>query len=229
MALLIGQPITGRAIEQVISPWSPERFASMCDALVWAVSGRQFPGLPAFTTRVNAKDGGIDAEWQVDIPDEGHQLPTPIVGPGWNVFQYKKRDLIAQDRRRVISNLKSSLIGAVSQLVQDDKDGRRPDHYVLFSGVDKSLSWRPSRPSMPRHRRRAWIYFSAHKMLGRTLHRHRSTRLRHDVYQGGAAFLDDDFEGALERWPQGACVFHRPFGVYAKSPRHRGKIHRRLS
>ena len=92
----------------------------MCDALAWVVSGRQCPSLPSFTTRINAKDGGIDAEWQVEVPDTGDPLPTPLIGPGWNVFQYKKRDLIAQDRRRVISNLKSSLTGAVSDLVKNE-------------------------------------------------------------------------------------------------------------
>jgi hypothetical protein len=69
MVLLIGQPINGRDLEQATSPWSPERFASMCDALAWAASGRQGPGLPSFTTRVNAKDGGVDAEWWVQLPD----------------------------------------------------------------------------------------------------------------------------------------------------------------
>src|SRR6266571_1010100 len=112
MVLLIGQPINGRELEQATSPWSPERFASMCDALAWAASGRECPSLPSFTTRVNAKDGGIDAEWSVDLPEGDYPVPTPILGPGRNVFQYKKRDLIAQDRRRVISNLKSSLAGA---------------------------------------------------------------------------------------------------------------------
>jgi len=120
MALLIGRAIDGRELEQVTSPWSPERFASMCDALAWAVSGQQCASLPSFTTRVNAKDGGIDAEWWVELPDDNRPVPTPIVGPGWNVFQYKKRDLIAQDRRRVIANLKSSLTGAVSVLVKND-------------------------------------------------------------------------------------------------------------
>ena len=59
----------------------------MCNDLVWAVSGRQFPELPSFTERVNAADGGIDAEWEVEIADNNNALPTPIVGPGWNVFQ----------------------------------------------------------------------------------------------------------------------------------------------
>src|SRR5262245_10270830 len=109
MALLIGQPIDARELEQATSAWSPERFASMCNDLVWAVSGQHSSRLPSFTERVNAADGGIDAEWEIDLADNGSLLPTPIVGSGWNVFQYKKRDLIAQDRKRIISNVKSSL------------------------------------------------------------------------------------------------------------------------
>jgi len=136
MALLIGEPIDGRELEQFTSPWPPERFASMCDALAWAASGRECTTLPSFTTRVNAKDGGIDAEWWIELPDDGRPLPTPILGPGWNVFQYKKRDLIAQDRRRVVSNLKSSLTGAISDLLKKNKSERFPNRYILFVNVD---------------------------------------------------------------------------------------------
>ena len=41
MALLIGQPMNARDLEQVTSSyslWPPERFAAMCNALAWAVS-----------------------------------------------------------------------------------------------------------------------------------------------------------------------------------------------
>jgi len=138
MALLIGQSINGRELEQETSPWPPERFASLCDALAWAASGRTCPRLPWFTTRVNAKDGGIDAEWSVELPNNDNSVPTPILGPGWNVFQYKKRDLIAQDRRRVISDLKSSLTGSIKELVK--REGRHPDRYVLFVNVDLKSS-----------------------------------------------------------------------------------------
>ena len=134
MPLLIGQAMNGRDLEQATSPWPPERFASMCDALAWAVSGRQCPSLPSFTSQVNAKDGGIDAEWSVELSDDSHPVPKPLLGPGWNVFQYKKRNLIAQDRRRIIANLKSSLTGAVSDVVK--KTQRHPDRYVLFVNVD---------------------------------------------------------------------------------------------
>lgn len=134
MPLMIGQPIDARELEQATSQWSPERFASMCDALVWAASGRRCPGFPSFTMRVNAADGGIDAEWQVELPEDGGGLPTPIVGLGWNVFQYKKRDLLAQDRRRIVSNLKSSLKRAISSLTKERN--RYPSRYILFVNVD---------------------------------------------------------------------------------------------
>jgi len=106
----------------------------MCDALAWAASGRQCSTLPSFTSRVNAADGGIDAEWTLEIPDDGKPVPAPILAPGWNVFQYKKRDLMAKDRSRIISNLKSSVRGAIAEI--ERKFGRTPDHYILFVNVD---------------------------------------------------------------------------------------------
>jgi len=106
----------------------------MCDALAWAASGRQFPTMPSFTSRVNAPDGGIDAEWEIQIPEEEAVIPTPLIGPGWNVFQYKRRDLIAQDRSRIISNLKRDLKGAVADISK--RFNRTPDHYILFVNVD---------------------------------------------------------------------------------------------
>ncbi len=134
MALLIGQAIYARELEQATSQWSPERFASMCNDLVWATSGRQYSTLPRFNARIYAADDGVDAEWDVEIPLDGKGLTAPIVGPGWNVFQYKKRDLIAQDRKRIISNLKSGLKKALANVAK--KKGRYPDRYVLFVNVD---------------------------------------------------------------------------------------------
>ncbi|MBI2998362.1 MAG: ATP-binding protein [Deltaproteobacteria bacterium] len=106
----------------------------MCDALVWAASEHQYPNLPRFTGRIYAADDGIDAEWDVEIPLDDKALPTPIVGAGWNVFQYKKRDLIAQDRRRIVANLKSSLKRAVAALAK--KKAKHPSRYILFVNVD---------------------------------------------------------------------------------------------
>lgn len=134
MPLMIGQPIDARDLEQATSQWSPERFASMCNDVVWAASGRQCPSLPSFTARVNAADGGIDAEWDVPIPQDDRAIPAPILGPGWNVFQYKKRDLLAQDRRRIISKLKSSLNAAIVNIEKEKQ--RYPDRYILFVNID---------------------------------------------------------------------------------------------
>ncbi len=138
MAVPLGKHITGRAVEQETSAWPPEHFASMCDALSWAVSGRVCPSLPRFTTQVNAPDGGVDAEWAVEVKDGSVAVPTPIVGPGWNVFQYKKRDLLAQDKRRIVSGLKSSLKGAIKEVAT--RRGRHPDRYILFVNVGLSVS-----------------------------------------------------------------------------------------
>jgi hypothetical protein len=134
MASLIGQPINARELEQTTSQWSPEHFASMCDALAWAASGKQCSTLPSFTSRVSAPDGGIDADWNIEIPDDGSSIPTPLLGSGWNVFQYKKRDLMAEDRSRIISKLKSSIRGAVAEI--EKKFGRTPNRYILFVNVD---------------------------------------------------------------------------------------------
>ena len=134
MSLFIGQAINGRDLERFTSGWPAERFASMCDSLAWAASGRQFLRLPSFTARVNASDGGIDAEWDIEIPDDGRNIPTPLLGPGWNVFQYKQRDIMARDRARIIANLKSALNGAIADI--HDRSEKAPDRYILFVNID---------------------------------------------------------------------------------------------
>jgi hypothetical protein len=136
MPFLIGQALTGRDVEQETSRWPPERFASMCDALAWAESGRKAPRLPSFTSRVNDSDGGIDSQWDITLPEDVSSLPTPIIGPGWNVFQYKKRDLIARGRSQIVSRLNSVLTGAIGDIYKHS--GRTPDRYVLFVNVDLS-------------------------------------------------------------------------------------------
>ncbi len=137
MALLIGQPISAEELEQVTSAWPPERFATLCNAVAWAASGRAFQELPSFTTRVNVKDGGVDAEWNITIPQGNDPIPTPILGPGWNVFQYKKRDVLADKRRPIITRLRSSLVGALKEI--EENFGKKPDRYVLIVNIDFTL------------------------------------------------------------------------------------------
>jgi hypothetical protein len=133
MSLLIGQTITAEDLEQITSSWPPERFATLCNAVAWAASGRAFQESPSFTSRVNVKDGGIDAEWNIEIPNGSDHLPTPVIGPGWNVFQYKKRDVFAHKRQRIITHLRSSLVGTLKEI--EENFSRKPDRYVFFANI----------------------------------------------------------------------------------------------
>ncbi|MBI4002912.1 MAG: ATP-binding protein [Nitrospira defluvii] len=133
MSLLIGQPISADELEQVTSTWPPERFATLCNTMAWAASGRAFQTFPSFTSRINVKDGGVDAEWTVEILHGNGRIPTPILGPGWNVFQYKQRDVFARKRQPIISNLRSSLNGAIKEVAKNF--GKIPDQYILFVNI----------------------------------------------------------------------------------------------
>jgi len=133
MSLLIGQPISADELEQVTSTWPPERFATLCNTMAWAASGRAFQTFPSFTSRINVKDGGVDAEWTVEIPHDNGRIPTPILGPGWNVFQYKQRDVFARKRQPIISNLRSSLKAAIKEVAKNS--GKIPDQYILFVNI----------------------------------------------------------------------------------------------
>jgi hypothetical protein len=133
MPLLVGQHISPEELERTTSTWPPERFAALCNTVIWAASGRAFQELPSFTTRVNVKDGGIDAEWTIEIPDDHGNTPTPILRPGWNVFQYKKRDVLADKRQPIITRLRSSLVGALKEI--EENFGRKPERYVLFVNI----------------------------------------------------------------------------------------------
>ncbi|MGH7771051.1 MAG: hypothetical protein ACREQA_02295 [Candidatus Binatia bacterium] len=133
MALLIGQPIDANELEKVTSTLPPEQFATLCNTVAWAASARDFQTIPSFTSRVNVKDGGVDAEWRVEIPLDDRHIPTPVLGPGWNVFQYKQRDVFARKRQPTISRLRSSLTGALKEV--EKNFGRKPDRYVLFVNV----------------------------------------------------------------------------------------------
>jgi hypothetical protein len=113
----------------------PRRFPSLCNSLAWAYAKSASASLPSFTERVNVADLGIDAEWDTELPVD-HD--SPLLGPGWNVFQYKQHDVSARGRGRAFSRLKDELRGAVEELHK--RAGRRPERYVLFTNVDLSHS-----------------------------------------------------------------------------------------
>jgi hypothetical protein len=133
MAQLHGRAVTSEEIERLTGrDFGPAGFASMCNAISWASAKKRPSSLPSFTERVNVRDDGVDAEWDADLPEGDYS--SPLLGSGWNVFQYKQRDIAAVGREKQFSKLKSDLKGAVKDLYGKAK--RRPDRYVLFVNLD---------------------------------------------------------------------------------------------
>lgn len=129
-----GKSITAEEIEWIVSrQFNAQTFASLCNSIAWVSAGLRCANLPSFTERVNAKDGGIDAEWHADFPNDNNYA-SPLIGPGWNVYQYKQRDIFAQGRDKTFSNLLAGLKGAIVDL--HHATGRRPNRYVLFINLD---------------------------------------------------------------------------------------------
>jgi hypothetical protein len=56
MALTHGHSITAEEIERLVSrEFTPVKYAALCNAVSWALSGRKCDSLPSFTERVNVK------------------------------------------------------------------------------------------------------------------------------------------------------------------------------
>jgi hypothetical protein len=133
MAQVHGRAVTSEEIEKLTGrDFGPAGFASLCNAISWASAKKRPSSLPSFTERVNVRDDGVDAEWDTELPEDDYS--SPLLGPGWNVFQYKQRDIAALGRERLYSRLKSDLKGAIEDLYGRAK--RRPDRYVLFVNLD---------------------------------------------------------------------------------------------
>ena len=133
MVQVHGRAVTSEKIERLTGrDFGPAGFASMCNAISWASAKKRPSSLPSFTERVNVRDDGVDAEWETQLPEGDYA--SAMLGPGWNVFQYKQRDIVAVGRERLFSKLKSDLQGAVEDLYRKAK--RRPDRYVLFVNLD---------------------------------------------------------------------------------------------
>jgi hypothetical protein len=64
----------------------------------------------------------------------GDDYASTWLGPGWDVFQYKQRDIATMGRGKLFSRLKSDLRSVVKDL--HDKAKQRPDRYVLFVNLD---------------------------------------------------------------------------------------------
>src|ERR1700688_4949040 len=116
MPLLHGRDISADEIEAEIARWSAERFARLCNAIAWALPGltgwRQT--IPVFTERVHVADNGIDAEWErVLAAGEAPTAPEPLLQPGLNVFQYKKRGAGPGNRADIVRGLVAEVRRAV--------------------------------------------------------------------------------------------------------------------
>lgn len=133
-----GRAISAQEFEiEVGRIFSVEQFASLCNAIAWCVGSKAGLVQVSFTERVNVADNGIDAEWTLELPI-ANVKETSIAGPGWNVFQYKKRDITAQDRKSTVTELVSNLKGALKYVTE--KENRQPDRYVLFTNVHLTKS-----------------------------------------------------------------------------------------
>ena len=118
-------------LELVLSGWPDSRFVALCNALVWAYAGRSRAALSvAFTENEKAKDLGVDAA--VELEDD--PVPGPLLNKGWNVFQYKRRNVVS-DKLKSVVQLKKELTGAADpELLEHAKREER----VLFT-MDKGI------------------------------------------------------------------------------------------
>ncbi len=140
LPLLHGTEISADEIEAEIARWSAERFARLCNAVAWASPGlkgwRQT--IPVFTERVHVADNGIDAEWErVLTPGEAPTALEPLLQPGLNVFQYKKRGAGPGNRADIVARLVAEVRGAVVDV--KTRTGKTLASYVLWTNVDLSV------------------------------------------------------------------------------------------
>ena len=136
-SLVHGQCISAEEIERIVSrEFSPQTFVRLCNSVAWASAGKECSSLPSFTESIYVPDGGRDAEWTVEIPPI-HQHSSAFLSSGWNVYQYKHRDVSARNRTEIVSKLKTNLKGALKDLI--DRNKRQPSRYVFFTNLHLTL------------------------------------------------------------------------------------------
>ncbi|MFC1834772.1 hypothetical protein ACFL2Q_08575 [Thermodesulfobacteriota bacterium] len=131
-----GTHIKAKHVEQLVSSHFGDlrEFINLCNSLAWAQQSRTAGSVPSFTERYNVADGGIDAEWMAfDVPEHTANS-APLLIKGWNVFQYKQRDINAAGRKEAFRSLKKDVSIALKNLSGSTK--KRPDGYVLFTNLD---------------------------------------------------------------------------------------------
>ncbi|BAY93755.1 MULTISPECIES: ATP-binding protein [unclassified Tolypothrix] len=136
-SLVHGQPISAEEIERIVSrEFSPQTFVLLCNSIAWASAGKKCYSLPSFTERIYVPDRGRDAEWTVEIAPTQKHL-SAFLSSGWNVYQYKHRDVSARNKAEIFSKLKADLKGALKDFINRNK--RQPNKYVLFINIHLTL------------------------------------------------------------------------------------------
>jgi hypothetical protein len=137
MSLVHGREITGEQVELIIGrEFSVQRFVSMCNAMLWALSRPAGLTQVSLTERVFVADNGVDAELVIDVPPYAPP-PGSLLIPGDSVVQYKQRDLTARDRNRIVGDLRGNLRGAAREV--SERTGRPRNQYLLFTNVSLSI------------------------------------------------------------------------------------------
>lgn len=93
MSLAHGEEIGSKKLEAAVGgpAWDADRFARLCNAIIWTEAGQERSSSLSLTERVFVRDNGIDAELEVDVSQSEFDHSRFLVG-GWNVLQYKKRE-----------------------------------------------------------------------------------------------------------------------------------------
>lgn len=134
MALIHGQRILADEVERITSQFSEKDFVSLFNAIIWGIASKECSSLPSFTEQTKVKDGGIDAEWTNEfIFFNDSSYSSGLVTKGWNVYQFKQRDISPSGRNNVFSQLKSELRGAAYKLYLRTEN--RPSHYIVFTNL----------------------------------------------------------------------------------------------
>jgi hypothetical protein len=127
---VFGQAVTAVDVEHLRADTGPTDFVRVCGALIGHALAERVGAviLPQISKRINAPDGGIDAEYTtpeaLSVPETGG-----LIGPGRTVFQIKYRDVSASRRSAIIQNL-------IEQLRKEFRRvGSRCDRYVLLTNV----------------------------------------------------------------------------------------------
>ena len=128
-----GNEITSKSLELDMLLFNAEKLVSLCNTVIWDERDSNSP-LPSLTENINRKDGGIDAEWESYSGSSSKE--TTLYKDGWNVYQFKLRDLTKEGKKKIFSEIKSDLKGEAQKLYE--RTGKEVSNYVLFVNLDLS-------------------------------------------------------------------------------------------